>query len=146
MTRSIQRILIAGLIAMGILLAGFFGLRTLHAFKQFRGHRPPPLNITEMDQAETDVELIRDWMTIPFIAKTYHVPPQVLFDALEIPPGKNKEKSLKQVNQEYYPQAEGIVITKIKAVILEYQSQGLPALPTLPSPDPPIQPIGPIAP
>lgn len=146
MTRSIQRISITALIVAGILLAGFFGLRTLHALKQFRGHRPPLLNATEMEQAETDVELIRDWMTIPFIAKTYHVPPQILFDTLEISPGKNKEKSLKQLNQEYYPQAEGFVMTKIKAAILEYQSREMPAIPAPPSPNPPIQPIGPITP
>lgn len=144
MTRSIQRALIAGLIVMGILLAGFFGLRTLHAFRQFRAH-PPPISAAEADQVETDVELIRDWMTIPFISKTYHVPSHVLIDALEIPSNRNREKSLKQLNREYYPQAEGIVLTKIKAAILEYQTRELPeGKPD--APHPPVQPIGPIPP
>jgi hypothetical protein len=144
MTPARQRALIIILLVIGVGIAGFFGLRTLHAFKKFRGH-PPPLAVTEMDQAETDVELIRDWMTIPFISKTYHVPPNILFDALEIHPNGNKEKSLKQLNREYYPQAEDIVLTKIKAAILEYQSQEVPKE----KPDashPPIQPIGPIPP
>jgi len=67
---------------------------------------------------ETDTELIRDWMTIPFIGKMYHVRPHVLFESLEIPEQENHEKSLKQLNEEYYPQAEGIVLEKIKAAVL----------------------------
>jgi hypothetical protein len=145
MTRSIPRALIAGLIVLGILLAGFFGLRTLHALKKFRGAPPPPLAAQVTEQAETDVELIREWMTIPFIAKTYHVPPNILFDALEIPPNGNREKSLKQLNREYFPRENGIVIARIKAAILEYQSRESPE-DKPDAPHPPIQPIGPIPP
>jgi len=107
-----QRNFVIGLIIIGLMIVGFFGLRTARAFRQFHGHRPPPPFATE--HIETDVSLIRDWMTVPFISRMYHVPPPVLFDALEIPEHGNKEKSLKQLNEEYYPQANGIVLEKIK--------------------------------
>src|SRR3990172_7768922 len=116
MTPARVRTLILGLILIGILFVSFFGLRAMHAFREFRRHRIPPPAAAE--HIETDVELIRDWMTIPFISKMYHVPPHILFDALEIPPDGNREKSLKQLNDEYYPQAEGIVLAKIKAAVL----------------------------
>jgi len=119
MTSSRLRTLIFVLIFIGGLIVGFFGLRTLHAFREFRGHRPPPPpSAADAERIETDVGLIRDWMTIPFISKMYHVPPNVLFDALGIPADRNREKSLKRLNEEYFPRAEGIVLEKIKAAVL----------------------------
>ena len=144
MTPSVQRALIVGLIIIGILFVAIFGLRTIHAFREFRGHRPPPPPAADAEQVETDVELIRDWMTITFVAKLYHVPPHILFDALGIPPNGNREKSLKELNSQYYPQAPGIVLEKIKAAVLANQSRQVPESPGTKTS--PIKPIGPIPP
>src|SRR5215208_6285512 len=124
-----QRNFVVGLIIIGLIIIVFFGLRTVRAFREFRGHRPPPF---ATERVETDVSLIRDWMTIPFISKLYHVRPHVLFDALEIPETRNREKSLKQLNEEYYPQTEGIVLEKIKAAILANQPQPMQEDPDTP--------------
>lgn len=128
-----QRNFVSGLIILGIIIVIFFGLRTVRAFREFRGHRPSHPFSTE--QVETDVSLIRDWMTIPFIGKMYHVPPPVLFEALDIPEKGNQEKSLKQLNDEYYPQTQGTVIAKVKTTILAHQLQQIntePATPAVP--------------
>lgn len=133
MTPNKQRALVTGLILFGVLAISFFGLRTFHAFREFRSHRPPPP--FENEQPETDVELIRDWMTVPFIGKTYHVPPPLLFQALDIPRNKeNEEKSLKQLNDEYFPNANGLVVTRIKATVLAHLPPLIPAAPGTPTP------------
>ena len=119
-----QRNFVTGLIIIGLIIIIFFGLRTVRAIKEFRGHRPPPPFATE--HIETDVSLIRDWMTIPFISKMYHVRPHTLFEALEIPEHENREKSLKQLNEEYYSQMEGLVLEKVKATILANQPPQIP--------------------
>jgi hypothetical protein len=77
---------------------------------------------------ETDVTMIRDWMTIPFISKMYHVPARILFKALDIPEHKNKEKSLKQLNEEYYPEVDGFVLEKVKATVLANQPPQIPTV------------------
>jgi hypothetical protein len=110
-----QRALIVGLIGIGLIIIGFFGLRTARAFRDFHGHRPPPPFSTK--PVETDVNLIRDWMTVPFISKMYHVPSPLLFEALGIHAHGNQEKSLKQLNEEYFPGASGIVLEKVKAAV-----------------------------
>ncbi|RPJ25420.1 MAG: hypothetical protein EHM33_14620 [Chloroflexi bacterium] len=125
-----KRALVIGLILVGSIIVGIFGLRTIRAFREFRGHRPPPPSAAE--EIETDVSLIRDWMTIPYISKMYLVPPRILFKALEIPEHKNKEKSLRQLNEEYYPQAKGIVLEKVKATILANPPQPMPTVPDTP--------------
>lgn len=126
MTASRQRVLTASLILIGIVIVGFFGLRTLHALREFREHRPPPPFAPDSAQLETDVELIRDWMTISYISRTYDVPPKILFDALGIPSRGNKEKSLAQLNEKYSPQIPGIIVEVVKAAILANQPQRSP--------------------
>ena len=121
MTASRQRALITILIVIGSVIVGFFGWRTLHAFREFRGHRPPPPFAPDAAQIETDVELIRDWMTISYISRTYQVPSKILFDALGIPSRGNEEKSLAQLNERYSPQTPGIIVEVVKATILANQ-------------------------
>ena len=125
---SQQRGLMIGLIILGVLFTGFFGMRAFRAFRKFDGHRPPPHG-----EVETDVELIRDWMTIPFISRTYQVPPEIIFEALNIPPQKERDKNLKVLNEEYYPGQDGFVLSVIKATILADQASHPPTAPLPPT-------------
>jgi hypothetical protein len=118
---SKQKILISGLIVIGVLLIGFFGLRAFRPFRELRGHRPPPPG-----EIETNVTLIRDWMTVSYIAKRYYVSGEKLFGAINIPPQGNKDKSLAQLNEEYYPGQAGFVLETIKAEILAHQPPPTP--------------------
>lgn len=148
MSLKAQRAIILGSILFGVLLAGFFGLRALVALREFRRHGAPPMPplAESLDQqtVETDVELIRDWMTVPYVSKTYQVHPRVLFDALGISPRGNEGKSLAQLNEEFFPQSPGLVIELVKAVIRA--NQPIPTVIVPEAPNPPIQPIGPIPP
>lgn len=136
MTPFKQRILVTTLIVFGVLAVGFFGLRTFHAFREFRGHHPP--RPFENRPAETDVTLIRDWMTIGFLSHMYYTPPQLLYKALDIPPEGNEEKSLKQLNDEYFPDRPGYVLETVKAAI----QANLPPPTTIP----PMTAVAPTAP
>lgn len=116
------RTLVLGLIVLGILFVGYYGVRTLRAYREFRHHRPPAA-AEAAQPPETDVELVRDWMTVPFIARMYHVPPNLLFDALGINSGGNREKSLKRLNEEYFPARKGFVLTAVKDALLADQER-----------------------
>jgi hypothetical protein len=56
----------------------------------------------------------------------YYVPASVLYEALEISPDGNQEKSIQQLNDEYFSQEQGWVEATIKISILEYQAQHSP--------------------
>ena len=127
-----QRTLILGLVVAGLIIVGLFGLRTLRIWRELREHRPPPGFPEVSENIETDVELIRDWMTIPFIAKMYQVPPPVLYKALGISARGNQDKSLTQLNEEYFPGVPGIVEARIKAAV--QQNLPAPSLHPLPAP------------
>lgn len=125
------RILVLGLIAIGMITVALFGFRALHALREIRGHRSAPDIFMEAMPEITDVELIRDWMTIPFIARMYGIHPSILYEALDIAERGNGGKSLTQLNSEFYPAAPGFVEAKVKAVILENLP---PEPPTSPAP------------
>lgn len=115
------------LILLGMVIIIFFGMRAMHAFRRFNGHRPPPPG-----KVETDVELIRDWMTVPFVSRMYHVPDEIIFEALEISPKNNRDKSLEDLNQEYYSKVDGLVLETVKATILANQPPLTPVPPVIP--------------
>jgi hypothetical protein len=130
MSAAKQRLAITVLIILGILFVGFFGMRAARAARHIRdsGYEPgkqPP------HPSETDVEFIRDWMTIPYIARTFGVPDRILFKELQIPNEGNREKSLKELNDEYFPDQAGFVLKKVKEVVAEHRP---PAPPTAPVP------------
>lgn len=132
MTPTRQRALVIALIGLGLIIVGFFGLRTASAFRAFREHRPPPA-FEANKEPETDVALIRDWMTIPFISKMYHVPAHIIFESLDIPAHGNQEKSLKQLNDEYFPKLDGFVETKVKETVLTNLPPPIPNPPPTPT-------------
>lgn len=134
-----QRKFIAGLIVIGLIIMVVFGVRTLRAFRQFHGHRPPPALGDQ--RVETDADLIRDWMTLPYISITYHLPRNLLYETLKIPPKGNEKKSLKQLNDEYFPEAPGIVLELVRAAVRTNQPP-----PTAVPPDTPVPALTPVRP
>jgi len=114
-----HRTLFIILSVIGLLFIIFFGLRAFRAFKKFDGHPPrPPF----ADEVETDVNKIEDWMTIPFISHSYGLPPEIMFNALNILEKDNRKKSLSQLNEEFYPDTNGFVLETVKAAILAHQN------------------------
>jgi hypothetical protein len=130
-TNPKQKWLVVALILLGVLFTAFFGMRAVRAFKKFDGHRPPPRG-----EVQTDVELIREWMTISFISRTYQVPEKFIFDALDISPITNHEKSLEDINKDYFPDQDGYVLDLVKATVLAHQPPPLPDSPPTAVPAP----------
>jgi hypothetical protein len=90
---SRRLMLTIALVMVGAALVGFFGLRAYHAFDRFQQ--------SELTAGTTDVEAIRGWMTLPYIARAYGVPEDALFGALDIPKAGNERLSIKQLVAKY---------------------------------------------
>jgi hypothetical protein len=123
-----QTILIILLILLGLLITLRFGMRAFRAFGVLR-HRPfpPPM--------ETDVELIRGWMTIPYIAHVYSVPDDILWQSLGIPPMQLEEArrtDLGHLNQTLFPGQPMEALRRVKQAILDFQAHQPPPPPNAP--------------
>lgn len=120
MTPKRVRFLVLSLIGIGLIAVTLFGVRVYYAWREVRGHPPPQDVLMEAIPDATDAELIRDWMTIPFIARMYNIPPSEFYEALDIPQRGNEIKSLTQLNSQYFPETPGIVETRVKTVVLQH--------------------------
>jgi hypothetical protein len=131
-----QRMLIFTLTILGCIFILFFGLRIFHISKKFNGGLPlPPRPPGEI---ETDVEKIREWMTIPFVSRMYGVPEKIPFEATGISPERNHKKSIEELNEEYFPTVDGFIIKQIKSAVRAHQPP--------PTPDAPLTPLPPLTP
>ena len=82
-------------------------------------------------------EPIRPWMSVPYIARSYDVPPRVLFDALAVEPGTNVHRPLAAIAQEQNRPIV-LVMADVRAAIARYRMAAPPAPPSPPrAPDPP---------
>jgi len=89
-----QRLMLSiTLLIAGAALVGFFGLRAYRAYSRFQPDALPA--------GMTDVEAIRGWVTLPYIAHAYGVPEDALFEALAIPKAGNTHLSIKQLVAKY---------------------------------------------
>lgn len=109
------KFLIAGLIVAGLALVVVFGLRAVRSYRIM-------MMRDQLKTGATDVELIRGWMTVPYIARVYGVPQDILYDSLGIQPEQGKRQpNLSDINRDYFPGQQGEAARRVKAAILAYQ-------------------------
>src|SRR6267154_2024281 len=72
-------------LALVVLATGVFAVRTVRRAMYWRAHRD---------------EAIRPWMSVPYVAHSYRVPPHVLYQALGIPPQPHDRRPIKQIARE----------------------------------------------
>ena len=90
-----------------------------------------------------DVRTVRDWMTIPYIARMYHVPENYLYQSLHITDAqKPVHDTLRLIAARYHRTVTG-VIQNVQAAIQAYRSQHPPAKRTSGSTVEPMIGVGP---
>ena len=114
-SRRWERHLMTILIVVGLLLIIWFGMRS--AVMAIR------VWCTGLQPGVTDVEAIRGWMTIPYIARSFGVPEEYLFEALGIPAEGNRQKSVGELNREYASGERGAILKRLKAAIRRCQTE-----------------------
>ena len=89
-----------------VCFTGFYAYRTIERAAYWRAHRDQPL---------------AGWMTVGYIAHSYHVPPPVLYDALDLEPKPPRDRrSLSQIAKEQNRSFEEIK-TELEKVIADFR-------------------------
>jgi hypothetical protein len=117
---STALILTAFLILVGLALVAFFGLRTFRDYRrvQLRGLTP----------GVADVDAIRGWMTLPYVAQAYGVPPPAIFERLGIPQGGNETRSIKELADKYN-RDPGEVLQTVQDAVRHFLAKPPPPIP-----------------
>jgi len=72
-----QQWAVLAVFVLSIVMVGVVGTRTVRRAVYWRHHRD---------------ETIRPWMSVPHIAHSYRVPPDVLYQAIGLPPGPPRDR------------------------------------------------------
>ena len=100
-----QQWVVLGLFLVALVVAGLFGVRAIQRATYWRTHRDVP---------------IRGWMTVPYVAHSYRVPPPVLYDALGIKPVPPPDRRpLRQIAREQNRKVEELISDLQEAIARE---------------------------
>ena len=116
-----QKWMVLGALALVILVTGLFAVRTVRRAMFWRTHRD---------------EVIRPWMSLPYIAHSYRVPPRVLYQALGIPPQPHDRRPLKQIAREQNRSVDEITSILLDAIARERVNRPTAAPPPEPGRSP----------
>jgi hypothetical protein len=108
-------VIVSVLLALALGITAFFASETLQAFQEFQQQHAFIM--------AGDVRSIRPWMTIPYIAHTYHVPESYLYQSLHIvytqPPHHATLHSLAV----RYNRSENELVRTLQNAIQDYRRQ-----------------------
>lgn len=90
--------------ALVVTATGFFAVRTVRRAMFWRQHHD---------------EVIRPWMSVPYVAHSYRVPPQVLYEALKTPPQPHDRRPLRQIAREQNRSVEEVTAVLHDAIARE---------------------------
>ena len=91
-------------LALVLLITGLFAVRTVRRAVYWGLHRD---------------EVIRPWMSVPYVAHSYRVPPLVLYEALGIAPQPHDRKPIKEIAREQNISVEQLMTTLQEAIARE---------------------------
>jgi hypothetical protein len=120
-----RKVILVILLILGLILAGFFAARAFHGFQRVRAMK--------FGGGETNVELIRGWMTVNYITKMYHVPPDVVLSPLNLSEAGNGNRSISSLIRSTGTTDPDGMLDKVKASINDFQQKDM--IPTPPHPD-----------
>lgn len=88
-------------LALVVLFTGLFAVRTFRRAIYWRMHRD---------------EVIRPWMSLPYVAHSYRVPPHVLYDALKLEHPPHDRRPIRQIAKEQNRSVNDVIKTLSDAI------------------------------
>jgi hypothetical protein len=106
--------LLVALFLVAVCFTGLFGFRAIRRAIYWHNHRDEP---------------IRSWMSVPYVAHSYRVPPHVLNQAIGLPPMQRDRRPLREIAREQR--------RPVETLISELQDAIIHSRPPYPPPPPP---------
>ena len=115
MNARVKSVILGVLLCLSIAVVIFCAITTVRAIQQFRQQRA----LT----ASGDVSTIRPWMTVHYIAQTYHVPENYLYQSLHITNPQPVRHATLRVLANLSNRPVNDVIRDVQTAILTYRKQ-----------------------
>jgi hypothetical protein len=120
------RWLFALVLLLGVALTLLFALRATRSFRHYQENRTRP--------PHEQVETIAPWMTVPYVAAAYRVPPEFIFEQLGLDAQTNARKPLRAIERDAFGGERGVVLQRVREAVQLYYAGGPVPAPVLPDP------------
>ena len=107
--------LLVGVFLLALVAAGFFGFRAIRRAVYWSNHRD---------------EQIKPWMSVPYVAHSYRVPPPLLFQALGLEPTPHDKRPLRIIAREQNRTVE-VLISELDEAIKRFRQSPRPPPPPI---------------
>lgn len=107
-----KKALAIGLLSIGLILTGVYGVRAVKTYLIIRN-------------AENSVEnpvVLKRWMTIPYLSKTYRIPEAYLYKTLNVPVEGNDNRNLRYIRKNYYKGDLKTMLVTVQTAIASYRT------------------------
>lgn len=98
------------LFLLALAVTGLFAVRTVRRAIYWRYHRD---------------EVIRPWMPVPYVARSYRVPPHVLYQAIGLEPIPHDRRPLRQIAGEQNRPVEAL-INELQTAVIQFRASPPP--------------------
>jgi Tfp pilus assembly protein PilE len=122
-----QRALLVVLLIVAVLAAVMYGVRTYRSYQVLR---------SAQQLGERDLGSIRGWMTLGFIARTYHVPEDALIARLGLPPDTSPHTDIRSLARQHGRSVTDAV-QEVQRAVAELRRSAPPQPPASPPPPDP---------
>ena len=99
--------LLLALFLLALLVTGWFAARAVRRAIYLRNHQD---------------EQIRPWMSVRYVARSYRVPPHVLYEAIKLQPVPGDRRPLREIAREQNRPVEKLII-ELQEAIKEFRAR-----------------------
>jgi hypothetical protein len=99
---------------LAVFAAGFFAVRTVRHAVYWSQHKD---------------ETIRPWMSVPYVSRSYRVPPHVLYQAIGLSPQPRDRRPLREIALEQNRPVDALILALQDAINAERRQHGPPTPP-----------------
>ena len=118
MSVRVKFVIVSVLLLLALAVTVFAAIATVQAIQGFQQQN----SLVKAD----DVRTVSDWMTIPYIARTYHVPEDYLYQWLHITSVQKPKHATLRLLAVQYHQTVTSMIQSVQAAIRAYRTQHPP--------------------
>ena len=108
-----KKALAIGLLSVGLILTGVYGVRAVKTY----------LIIRHSESSVANPVVLKRWMTIPYLSKTYNVPKAYLYQAINVPAEGNDSHSLRYFRKNYYDGDLKSILLAVQLAIADYKPE-----------------------
>lgn len=106
-----KNLLIICVLSVGLVLTGYYGIRSIRTC----------IILYNVSKSVENPVYLRGWMTIPYLSKTYDIPEEYLYQAIQVPEQHNDKRNLSYFRKNFHGTGIEPFLIMVQRAIADYR-------------------------